>query len=403
MADTVIQQEDGSFVELRDSVQPSETPIDFQRIREIAGTDDGDDHWDNNLTLAGNFSRLIKSCIEVYEPEKQLPLMVAFALLPSTLVQIAPIVVCHGQPGSGKSILGSLIAKLHGTTVLSANSTYAAIRNSLNQSRWADDDFRFELNTCLVFDDCKENAFNDDLFTLFRCGYSRDTERIQISSQTPGVNITFYSFSPKLFSTTSLFPFKPAFEELMRRSFVFTFKRSSVEREYLEPSDVDFSSYRTAYKNKWQSLENSAEMLDFLKFIRSLRRPKSIDSNKWLISKPLIGSLVFNEIVQSKVEAIELITRYWAEFTKPKSALTQLLEREIAQALSVIDSMQANSPVLIPLEISCESLNKAIQYAKAVGALDVIPSQSLIVEEMAALGFTINHADRKYPVWEKIQ
>lgn len=403
MADTVIQTPEGDFVELRDQLNQNQTPIDFERIRSLAGSDDGDYIWDSNLSLAGNFTQLISSCIEVYEPNKQLPLMAAFALLPSTLIQVSPIVVCHGQPGSGKSILGSLIAKLHGVNVLSANSTYAAIRNSLNQSRWADDDFRFELNTCLVFDDCKEGSFNDDLFTLFRCGYSRDTERIQISSQTPGVNITFYSFSPKVFSTTSLFPFKPAFEELMRRSFVFTFKRSSIEREYLEPSDVDFTPYRAAFKQRWENLDNSSEMMDFLKFIRSLRRPKSIDSNKWLISKPMIASLVFNEIVANKVEAIELIQTYWAEFTKPKSALTQLLEREIAQAIAVIDSMQQNSPTLIPLEISCESLNKAIQYAKAVGALDTVPSQQLIVEEMACLGFTINHTERKYPVWEKIQ
>jgi hypothetical protein len=403
MADTIIQTDDGQFIELKGQPSQNQTPIDFERIRALAGSDDGDCIWDPELNLAENFKHLITSCIELYEPDKQLPLLTAFALLPSTLIQIAPIAICHGQPGSGKSVMGSLIAKLHNVNVLSANSTYAAIRNALNQARWQDDDFRFELNTCLVFDDCKESSFDDDLFTLFRCGYSRDTERIQISSQTPGVNMTFYSFSPKLFSTTSLFPFKPAFEELMRRSFVFTFKRSAVEREYLEPCDVDFGPYRAAFKARWENLDNSAEMMDFLKFIKSLRRPKSIDSNKWLISKPMIASLVFNEIVETKSEAIELITTYWIEFTKPKSALTQLLEREIAQAEALIESMQANSPVLIPFELSCESLNKAIQYAKAVGALDTVPNQQLIVEEMAALGFTIDHSNRKYPVWTKIQ
>jgi len=364
------------------------TKVDFGLIRELG--DNEEDLFDPEKNLAQNLQTVITECVDVYDSSIQLPLITAFALLPSALISVAPVAIFHGASGSGKSVLTSIIGNLHDIPLLSSNSTYAAIRNALNSQRWVDTETQdHERHTFLLFDDCKEHSFNEDVFALFRCGYDRATEVIQISSERAGTNLTFRCFAPKVFSTVSGFPFDSRFEELIRRSFVFWCKRSDSPREYLDPSDLNWSGFQDAYKSQWDNPSNLGLYKEFTGFIKSLKtRPKGLTPSQWKVSKPILASLVFNEILD-KHDGILLLREYWGKFKKPQSALNLLLSQKIKELQTEHDLSESAIGSPIPFEIDPLLISSAIKAARESGALNVIPNPYLVNEEMLSLGFSL--------------
>lgn len=376
--------------------------VDFSLIRELG--DSGEDLFDLDKTLADNLKTAITECVDVYDQDVQLPLIVAFSLLPSALLNVAPVGIFHGQSGSGKSVLTTIMGSLHGIPLLSSNSTYAAIRNALNSQRWLDpDEQHHERHTFLLFDDCKEQSFNEDVFALFRCGYDRATETIQISSEKAGTNLTFRCFAPKVFSTVSSFPFDARFEELIRRSFVFWCKRSESQREYLDPSDLEWGSFREAYRSTWEDHRNIDFYKDFAQFIKSLKaRPKGISPSQWKISRPILASLVFNEITD-KQDGILLLREYWGKFKKPQSALNLLLSQKIEELKRDHDLAESVAGEPIPFEIDPRVIESAIKSARNTGSLNLIPNPYLVNEEMLSLGYSLQLNQEKDLVWRSIR
>ncbi len=376
--------------------------VDFSLIRELG--DSGEDLFDLDKTLADNLKAAITECVDVYDQDVQLPLIIAFSLLPSALLNVAPVGIFHGQSGSGKSVLTTIIGNLHGISLLSSNSTYAAIRNALNSQRWLDpDEQHHERHTFLLFDDCKEQSFNEDVFALFRCGYDRATETIQISSEKAGTNLTFRCFAPKVFSTVSSFPFDARFEELIRRSFVFWCKRSESQREYLDPSDLEWGSFREAYRSNWEDHRNIDFYKDFAQFIKSLKaRPKGISSSQWKISKPILASLVFNKITD-KQDGILLLREYWGKFKKPQSALNLLLSQKIEELKRDHDLAESVAGEPIPFEIDPRVIESAIKSARNTGSLNLIPNPYLVNEEMLSLGYSLQLNQAKDLVWQQVR
>lgn len=379
------------------SSRPSK--VDFSLIRDLH--DGSEDLYDTSKGLAENLKSVINECVDVYDSEIQLPLITAFALLPSALISVAPIGIFHGTSGSGKSVLTSIIGNLHGIPLLSSNSTYAAIRNALNSQRWLDpDDQTHEKHTFLLFDDCKEHSFNEDVFALFRCGYDRATETIQISSERAGTNLTFRCFAPKVFSTVSGFPFDSRFEELIRRSFVFWCKRSELPREYLDPSDLSWDGFQEAYKDKWDSPQNLDLYKDFAQFIKSLKtRPKGISPSQWKISKPVLASLVFNEITD-KQDGILLLREYWGKFKKPQSALNLLLSQKIKELKAEHEVSEQAAGMPFPFEIEPQVIDTLIKGARNSGSLNVIPNPYLVNEEMLSLGYSLQMNMKGQVTWQ---
>jgi hypothetical protein len=389
---------EGENSEMQSTQRPG-TKVDFDLIRSIH--EGSEDLYDYDLTLSENLKRVITECVSVYDSEIQLPLITAFALLPSALISVAPVGIFHGSSGSGKSVLTSIIGNLHGIPLLSSNSTYAAIRNALNSQRWLDlESLDGEKHTFLLFDDCKEHSFNEDVFALFRCGYDRATETIQISSERAGTNLTFRCFAPKVFSTVSGFPFDAKYEELIRRSFVFWCKRSEELREYLDPSDLNWDSFRGEFRDKWDNPLNLGLYKEFTGFIKSLRaRPKGLSPSQWKISKPILASLVFNEIAD-KQDGVLLLREYWGKFKKPQSALSLLLSQKIKelQKEHELSELVAGEP--LKFEIPPVLINSLIKNARENGSLNVIPNPYLINEEMLGLGFSLQMNDQGVVTWQ---
>lgn len=415
---TAVQGDDGVYREVTPiepevtTDEPNQTPkepqgrrsnaIDFSLLREF-GDEDSESVFDCTRSLAENYSAALKECVGIHNEKVQLPLMTAFALLPSALLRIAPIGLAVGSAGSGKSTYGQTVARLHAVNVLSANSTYAAIRNSLNGSRWLDDDMTLERHTFLVFDDCKEHHFGDDLFTMFRCGYDRATERVEMSSEIPGQNKVFYTFAPKIFSTTSNFPFTSKFEELLRRSFVFYFKRleKSSDRDFLDPSDINWQPFIEQFDKHWNDIGNGKQFISFHKSQR--KRPKGFSPTQWVISRPLLTSLVCNEIAKDASEGIDLLRTYWSELIAPESSLTAILKQEIADAKGVYLNNLDVAGEYFEFEIPCETITKRLQMARAKGELDRPATDTAISEEMASLGYIRKPGtDKSTMVWKQI-
>ncbi|MCG9885530.1 MAG: hypothetical protein MH825_08145 [Cyanobacteria bacterium] len=361
--------------------------IDFQLLRSL-GNDD-EQSFNPELPLHVNLENALGRCVTIHEPARQLPIIKAFLLLPSALINIAPIGIALGPSGSGKSTLCKVAAELHRVQILAASSTYAAVRNQVNTSRWFDEECVYERHTMLVFDDLKEHAFNPDLFTLFRCGYDRATETIAIATE-GGKNLEFKSFCPKLFSTVSQFPFDSKYEELLRRSLVFFFQKDESQREYDDPSDIGWNEYSEAFRKKWEDNQNCLQFIELLKGFKS--KPKGLNHSQWKISRPLVASLIANEIAPNYLTAIGLIKEYWAGMVPPKSPLFQILVDVIASQRTAWEQNLEHGYVG-PFEISPKLVKDAVALAESLGQLDRRIQPHEIRDEMAALGWTLKKGD----------
>ncbi|GAB4346820.1 MAG: hypothetical protein Fur0042_12670 [Cyanophyceae cyanobacterium] len=358
--------------------------LDYRLLRSLAIEDET--QYDDTLPLHANLEIAINQCVSIYEPERQLPIIKAFLLMPSTLTNIAPIAISMGSSGSGKSTLCKIAAELHGVQVLAASSTYAAVRNQVNKSRWFDDDCVYERNTMLVFDDLKEHNFNADLFTLFRCGYDRGTETIAIATE-GGRNLEFQSFCPKMFSTVSQFPFDSAYEELLRRSLVFFFQKKDEPMEYDDPSDLSWSEFSSQFSKQWEDNQNC---LDFIRLLKGLKsRPKALNHSRWRISRPIIASLIANEIAPNYLAAVGMIKRYWEGMVPPKSPLHLILSDIVASQKAIWEENLAHG-CLDPFEISAKLVKDTVSEAERMGQLDRRVSPVEIRQEMNGLGFSLN-------------
>jgi curved DNA-binding protein CbpA len=253
-----------------DSSDNSDEFIDFSSEREESGIDYHTliNHSDS---IPEQFEDLLKQIILLPNPDIQIPVLVSYAFTPSALANNLPIGVCYGSSGSGKSETLKLIAALRNSAINTAASTFASIRNSIENSRWYDSDKTFEKNFLLIWDDINENVFlsDDKLFSLFKSGINRKAT-ITIADKM-GVNMEFKPFSPKLCSTVTPFWDNPKLVELKRRVLPFLFKQIPVslgdnnDPEYdtefnlLTVEEVNFNGLNGDYERFWRVKENRTQ------------------------------------------------------------------------------------------------------------------------------------------------
>ena len=79
-----------------------------------------------------------------------------------------------------------------------------------------------EVNTIMVWDDVDPNVFiaKPDLYRLFKFGYDRSTDKIEVSSNDIGKNEVFHCFCPKVLSSIHPLHTDTRFKELHRRLLV---------------------------------------------------------------------------------------------------------------------------------------------------------------------------------------
>ena len=244
--------------------------IDFSSEREESGIDYHTliNHSDS---IPEQFEDLLNQIILLPNPSVQIPVLVSYAFTPSALANNLPIGVCYGSSGSGKSETLKLIAALRNSAINTAASTFASIRNSIENSRWYDSDKTFEKNFLLIWDDIAENVFlsDDKLFSLFKSGINRKAT-ITIADKM-GVNMEFKPFSPKLCSTVTPFWDNPKLVELKRRVLPFLFKQIpislgdnndleyDIEFNLLTVEEINFNGLNGDYERFWRIKENRTQ------------------------------------------------------------------------------------------------------------------------------------------------
>ena len=267
-------------------------PLDYTEIRALAQSDH--QLFNPDVSLYENAQEAFTTSVLLPNPEIQLPILSAFACLPTALINTAPILCILGRSGSGKSQILKILAALNGTTALGSSSSFVSIRNEIKSISFLDEIGELQApNYQLVFDDAKADFVEDpDRFAILRYGYDRSTSIVTISGPISGQNLRFQTFCPKAFSTTDSFIFEARFAELRRRSLLLRSEKQSdnpMVDELIPPDEVDYRALRNAIRYHWLIKENCEH---FVQIHRYMKRTRSMfDSDQWTIYRPIASTL----------------------------------------------------------------------------------------------------------------
>lgn len=382
------------------------------RTQEESYGDSWEDIFDPSLSLPANLINILKQT--VFLPQDFYDIIVAYYMLPSALARVVPYLFFYGTSGSGKSTLAKMAAKLHGVSINSSGDTFAAIRNSLDERKWAtiqvasDDpkypvDFAYtEINTCMVWDDIDPGVFSSkpDLYRLFKFGYDRSSDKITISSDTPGKNMEFRCFCPKIFSSIHPFHSIPETSELARRLLVIPTKRvedlsdnqkarlgiteSNWESKLIDIDVIDWRGFSDEYRYFWDADASSLYMTMKREIARSLRGLKSHQKNLCL---DLVTTGITCGIWDDVRTARDRLKTYFAWLdadTKDTSDnLLQLLEKYVQQ-----EEKNAKAAKMPPSIYNTNLKTTVENYYSQGWTLDR-PNAKSIKNSMAALGYRL--------------
>lgn len=389
--------------------------IDYSQFRESQG-EPWKHFWDIALSPSKNFSNLIKDVAIIPNEKIQIPIITAYAFIPSALAHIIPILFLQGSKGSGKSIIATLIAALHNQEheIKSAATTFAALRNHLSKIRWYDKEQIEEKNSILVWDDISEDTLkNPNIYAMLKSGYNRKTEIIEIAGNEPGSNMQFNTFSSKVVSSIKPFYADSRFNELSRRCIVIKCKRwedfklsekSEINRQdfdirdKLDLEDINWEGF-TVYADFWRDVDNIKLYINNRKKLSSRKKsfkiPDVINSERWTISIDLITTGISTGVWDSISDALDCLEAYWIfhklNIADSVGALHKILKDFVDSKMEMIDHASAEGINLgIPREVNTESLKKIVLLASSKGELDIQPSPINIAQVMLDIGWKLD-------------
>ncbi|GAB4542680.1 MAG: hypothetical protein Tsb0014_35660 [Pleurocapsa sp.] len=303
-------------------------------------------------------------------PQDFYRIIAAYSFIPSALAQIVPYLFLNGVSGSGKSYLAKVISYLHGVKINSSSDTYAAIRNDLEQRKYAsitlyDDKANMqgmyrkevETNTMMVWDDVDAGVFNSkpDIYRLFKFGYDRSSDTIVIASEERGQNMNFRCFCPKVFSSISPLHLDIEFKELARRLIVIPTSRieylSDERKQELGIDDGDWSKNLIDVDSiKWKGLSEQLKSYwslekgkEFLQCRKNLSKSvKCLKSHEKAISLDLMATGIVTGIWSDTRDALDDMTSYfnWLEqsIKNTGSSLVELIKKVIEAEQNICET-----------------------------------------------------------------
>ncbi len=293
------------------------------------------EYYDDNKPFAENVLKLLKQSVIL--PYDFYKIITVYAVIPSALVTRIPYLFLYGVSGSGKSTIGKLIAYIHGIPITSSETTYAAIRNSLRsrKTKWItiknprpnypDYSKEIEVNTFMVWEDIDEKTFvkRPEIYNMFKFGYDKSCDTIQISSEKIGKNETFRCFCPKVFSSIHPIHTHQKFKELRRRLLVIPTKKiESLDKELLNIDSINWLGLTREFSNFWNY--DRAEI--FLTVKASLVKTlKGLTSTEKAISLDLIATGIAAEIWEDEIVAVEQLRECFDWLNEEKIPLENLL------------------------------------------------------------------------------
>lgn len=409
---------------IQDNVVEIAPKFSFQSFRESQFEFLGN-LWDESLLLSTNFINLLKESVVIPHADLQLPIIAAYALTPSAMATIVPLLFVQGKKGSGKSILCSLIAALHNVPVMSAATTFAALRNHFNSSRWEQPEIcRGEKNTCLLLDNVNRDTLNNEnLYTMLLNGYNRKTDIISISKGN-GENMEFRVFGLKVLSSIHPVYTQSKYSELARRCVVVKCKpfeeftiaeKESIEIEAdftisdkIDIENYDLSILHNQFKEFWRDESNLIQYTMLKRQFggrkKPFKLPKVINGARWTISLDLLVTGIVTGIWDNPDEGVEALGNYWQwnedNIMKNDSALHKVLSDFIDSETRLIDKANKEfGSEVIPKEINPDKLKKHVTWASSKGMLDVMPTPSIVSTVMLDLGWRLDKGSNNNICW----
>ena len=271
--------------------------------------------YNYDLSYPENLLNLFRQAVIL--PQDFYSILTAYTLLPSVLCKRVPYLFLYGISGSGKSTIGKLIAYIHNITITSSETTYAAIRNSLRERKHkyitiSQDDPIFpernklvEANAFMVWEDISSKTFlaKPEIYNMFKFGYDKSCDTIQMSSDIKGQNETFRCFCPKVFSSIDPIHALDDFKELRRRLIVIPTNKIENDSNLLDIDTIDFTGFNFLFQKYW-NIEQASIWLTIRKALP--RRFKGLSSTESAISQDVIANQTpLKSIIESFVEQAE--------------------------------------------------------------------------------------------------
>ena len=345
-----------------------------------------DNSWKNiydfDSDLPQNLLSILSSC--VFLPYDHYDLLACYYLVPSALCRVLPYLFIHGVSGSGKSSITKIAQHLHDVKTESSSDTFVGIRNSIQGRKYRDVRipsgipsqpdiwYHTEVNTMLVWDDIDPNVFTEkpDLYRLFKFGYDRTTDKIEVSSREIGQNEVFHCFCPKILSSIHPLHTNQSFKELHRRLLVIPTKKleeldskrklelgimgNSWVDTILEPDTIAWSGFHEVFRKYWDE-QRSREFLVLRKDLG--RRVRGLTSVQRAICLDLIATGVITGIWDGISQATSKFIEYfkWLNSDQEKfgdtlsQLLKQFMEQEESNAKIGGVDLQIHSKVVLSL------------------------------------------------------
>lgn len=373
-------------------------PIDYSAVRKLLRANDCP--WDNSVPFGDNIMHLIDQCFCVPMAEIQLPLLAAYACIPSALCDKLPILFIYGPEGCGKSELSAIYAAIHSTQVFASSSTYASIRNEIDDKRFEmarleGEEFqrKIEKNFCLVLDNLnKETLQNEQLYTLLLTGFNRDIATTVISSDV-GKNREFSTFCPKVLSSIHGLFSEPRYRELGRRCVYISMKPNSrliasdkpnrIVRES-DPAMWNLSSLATHFRRFWTTKDSWIRFVE----VRSSfpkRVETKISSAFVALCLDMLAAGIVGGVWKNFDEALGCMESYWDTRSEHTEAipLVEALKHFIEQQEGL--AVRNGTPTV---SIDPYALKQFLSFAVQQAWLDNNPSSYETAEAFKSLGYT---------------
>ncbi|WP_318286230.1 hypothetical protein [Limnospira fusiformis] len=302
-----------------------------------------------------------------------------------------------------------------------ANSTFASLRNKIQQERY-DDPLQSELerNFLLVWEDITPNLLieNENMLSLFKV-FNRKNSRITISSQTPGHNMILNAFALKVIN--SIHPLWTFWQlnELKIRMFPMWFKnrQSMTSEEYAgnqfelselsDIEDINLGKISSRLEMFWRDMNNCT---NYAQTKRGLQKRKQ-DIANYRLSIDVIAthSMIYKSSMDN---SIKVFNHYW-ELAETKifavsSGTEQFLDHFIAPSLESKtkqnkQATKAGFPELIEpvTDIDPKTLKIAIETAKNDGYLDSRVTVNELTNLMKNRGYNMINVNGKN-LWKQI-
>lgn len=429
----------------------TDLPLQSSGIDYSIFLNDSSDSWeqiyDKNIKFSGNLQNIIANSVFLPNASIQIPIVAAYILTPSALSKILPILFCYGKQGTGKSTIGKIASKVHGVSIFNAETTFAAFKNATNQRRWdmSDEENPKEKNAICILDDIKEEFFREkpQFYSILKSGYDRNTDTMEIASNSAGQNLTFRTFCTKIIGSVSNLHCNPKFRELQRRLIIIRHKRfeslTTKEKQEcyflshkpiknnfglfpnekditLETNDIklaanwdgsnrldidnyDWTNFDNFYKDFWQDINNCVCFAKIRKRLSKRKKdfelPTVFDSHNWIISIDLIACGITAGIWDNLEEALKAVGKFWewsnSKIETENSATLKLLNEFIQKEIETIKRLNAEiGDESIPYSINPLKLKNFLAECNNKGQLDMLPNTQNILDCMEQLGWRLD-------------